>query len=202
MTSPVTNGEVMTKSLKQVWGQLAVAAVAALTFACLLSFPVMAAVAVPAPEVSRSLSSIFLSSGIVEQVVQIALLVLSAFVLPKLYQWLNLRADDSRRYAVEAALQAALKYGAAKVSTDYSKLVNQPALLQQLLDTAEAYAKASVPESMAKLGIPDEAVREKLEARILDFITELAKNSEIVSDAPGSGYLQNVSLDDSQQKLV
>ena len=130
-----------------------------------------------------------LPADFVEQVLGILFLLLNAFVLPQIFKWLNLRNDDKRRVLVESALQAALKYGAAKVSPDYTKLVKDPALLQQLLDYAAVYAKSSVPDTMAKLGIPDEAVREKLEARILDFIETLAKQANTVSASAGSGTL-------------
>ena len=122
------------------------------------------------------------SAGLVEQIVAILFLLLSTFVLPKVYQWLNLKNDDRRRVIIENALQAALKYGAAKVTPDYSALTTRPDLLQQLLDNAEQYAIESVPDTMKKLGIPDEAVRAKLEARLIDFITELAEKNAITAE--------------------
>lgn len=137
-----------------------------------------------------------ISAGMIEQIVAILFLLVSTFVLPKVYQWLNLKNDDRRRVIIENALQAALKYGAAKVTPDYSALTTRPDLLQQLLDNAEQYAIESVPDTMKKLGIPDEAVRAKLEARLIDFITELAEKNAITAedDSLPGGMLATMSL--------
>lgn len=141
----------------------------------------------------------FITPDLIEQVIGIIMLLVTTVVLPKVYQWLNLKNDDKRREIIEGALQSALKFGAAKVSTDYAALVKSPELLQELLTYAEDYAKTSVPETLGKLGVADEAIREKLEARLIDFIEALAKKQSVTEDAPGSGSLATMTLYASPQ---
>lgn len=107
-----------------------------------------------------------LLAALAPHLIELIVGAVALFILPKLYAFLHISVDDSRRSVIETALQNALEYAVAQVLGQRPNPANIGKSKDEIIKVATDYVIQNVPSVLAKLGIGSAAVAQLLEARL------------------------------------
>lgn len=103
-----------------------------------------------------------LVANVVWPLLSAVLLAIGAWGVQKLSAWLGIKNNEVLQNTVESAMKNGLAYAQSKVG-DVPLTVD---VKNQIVATAANYAIKHVPDAMAKLGVGQDVLLEKLEARL------------------------------------
>lgn len=122
-----------------------------------------------------------LPAFVIDYIVQIVFALFVAFLLPVIYRFFKIKADDSRRVLVEAALQNGIRWAiqqaiaaAAKrqghgsqrsTPTPYG-ILSDPLAKAQIVADASDYVKEATPSALKHLKVTAASLDRAIEARI------------------------------------
>lgn len=125
---------------------------------------------------------------------QLILLAVVTFLLPHAYRLLKIKADDSRRAAIESALQNGIKWAIAQAiaaaaaksasrgASPHSKspygLLSDPLASAKIVSDAKSYVNAGVPSAVKHLKIGDDALQRAVEARLPTVAAKVVTEAE------------------------
>lgn len=103
-------------------------------------------------------------------IVEIIVLAFSVYLMPKVYDFLKLSADDKRRAYLQDALYNGVLFGVNSVISQGVDVASLDAAKADLVTFAKSYVVTAVPDALKDLDISDDQLVKLIEARLPEII--------------------------------
>lgn len=105
-------------------------------------------------------------NALAPHVIELIVAIFATILLPKLYTFLHISVDDSRKATIETALTNGIQYAIGKALGTSPTAPDLDAAKDSIISIASEYALGRVPDTLAKLGLGDNDVAQLIEARL------------------------------------